>query len=565
MHCSLACDLAVAAGAKDALVPDYPPAEGSRTRGRLCFRGHYVSALAGHGARLSSAWVHNGSIRETSPAEAVKLAAVKLRDAARANSLAVLVDGNFPCEETAKAVSFARERLQCSAVAVYVPPADEELLKGLGDAPTVGLEKVSEAATVLAVGDVFSTHPVLAGFILDAIGRTKQGKLLAIDSTIGRTMRFAAKGYLVRPGTEGALLAAIARAAGARPDGHGHPEETLAALSRRTGVDEGAAAEIVSDLRATPGSVVAISLPAGRVDSPAACAAALAAIGQKGVAQILPLCASGNARGALAVATALGAMPFGNWLSQLLTRPAAVILCIGTDLLGSAPGGIMQAIFGGADTVIAAASMPSATTARADIILPLAGWYETAGTLISPAGERISFGALSPPPGGAPSPGELADELAGHIEGPTRSAAGFDVARLDTALPTPTGLEADAAPVPDGGFVMVSRTEHYELPEPGVSRQLAWVRLMECEPVAVLGSADAEGLGLRRGDSVRVSGADGSAELRLDVSDAVPPGVMATPLGLGSTKDLFPWKVRANGLVGIGPASARIVAAQSSE
>ena len=568
MECSLGCDIAVLSRADGRAVPEYVAAGDSATGGRTCFRGHYAAALVSHPRRLTSAWQRNGTVQESRVSEALEEAAAKVAEAARANALAVLVDGRFPCEEIGRVVSSVRKGLGCETVAVYVPATDEGILRGLctGGGRSASLEALREADTVLAVGDVFSTHPVAASWILDGVRRTRRGKLLAIDSMTGRTMRFASRGYVVRAGGEAAALGAVARCAGGELTGLKQPSASAKDLAETAGLTVKDVEEIAETIRNGTKAVIALSVPPGRVESAAACAVAAAAIQRTGAAQVVALCSCGNAAGALATARQLGAMSFAEWLGKTSSEPPKVVLTIGTDLAGLAPDEITQAVFGNADTVIAAAAMPGPTTARADIVLPLATWFETEGETIGADGERRTLCRLAEPPGGAMSPSALMDELSRRIEG---WAAPDEVSGNvgDVALDAVAELEIpDAAEErTEKSFTILARTEHHELNEAATSRQLAWVQLMEEKPFVLVSSADSQALGVRSGDSVRVSSACGDAELMAKLSDAVPSGVLAAPVGLPETRNLFCWKVRSTGVVDVVPTMGRIETVRSAE
>lgn len=569
LNCSLLCPIAISLGADGKAIPEYVTGDSAATGGRLCFRGHYVSELINHPRRFSSAWVRNGSVAETDLESALDATVAALREAARDHSVAVLVDGNFPCEEIVRAVTFVKDCLGCDAVAVYVPPTDEGLLKGYASVDGTGCDAAAleQVSTVLAVGDVFSTHPVLAKPILDAVKQTKQGKLLAIDSMVGRTMRHAAKRYLIRPDGEAAALGAIACAAAGSATPLVGNDVSLDDLASRAGLDAAAVQEIASDLQGASGAAVALSIGAGRTTQAPACAAGAAVLQGACRTKTLLLCTYGNAAGALAASAASGALPLGTWLRRLSEKPAKVVLAIGTDLVGMSPDSVSQAVFGKAQTVISAASMPGATSARADIVLPLAAPWETDGSVMTPAGERIEVRGLVAPPGGAMTLTQLLDELGQRIDGTARSGTAADNTHIDplaTNLDKPV-IALDDDDSPQGTLSMISRTGHFDLHQGSTSRQLEWTRLMESEPYVLISPQDASALGVRSGDAVRMSTPGGVTTLSARIDDSVAAGTLAATAGLPDTRNLFPWRVRPDELIDIGPATVGIEVVRSTQ
>jgi len=560
-NCSLVCPVAVSVDANGKVSPEYVKDPSSATQGRLCFRGHYVAELADHPARLTAAWERNGKVKEAELGRALGAAARALEKAVQAGSAAVLVDGNFPCESIAQAVSFVREGLGCDRVAVYVPPTDESILRGGSSCGMTGADTgaLAKATTVLAVGDVFGTHPVMARPILDAVTRTREGQLLSIDSMVGRTMRYAAKKHVISPGGEAAALAAIARAAGGDL-GPSLGDASMADLAGRAGMGAAVAQEIASALRDRGPSVVILSIPTGRSAVAAACAAAAAAVERACNTKTILLCTYGNTAGALAAADSSGALSLGAWLARLKEEPASVVMTIGTDFAGLAPDDVAQAVFGAADTVICAASVPGATTARADIVLPLAAPFEVAGTVVTPSGERIDAPELLPPPGGAMTVVAMLEQLAGRMQGVTWSPPSVDVSaqRLETGEIQGLGAGLRSLGSTEGALSMISRTRHFELPQGSVSRQLAWPKAVEPETCVVISPQDADALGVRPGDIVQLSTPAGVTTLPAKVDDAVPAGTLAATAGLPETRNLFSWNIRSDGLIDVGPAAASI-------
>jgi len=542
LFCSLCCPAGVAVDEYGLTAPEYPGHTPAAHHG-LCYRGHFIAELANHPGRLTDGIARDGSaMHAVRPAEALRRAAELLHGIR--NELAVVVDGNLPCEELAAAVRCARDGLGIGRATIFIPPADEAMLRGLAasQAPRLGEAAVAECDVLLAVGDPFATHPLIASPALDAIGKARGHQLINVDSLRGRTSRFAADFCLVRPGGDAAALAGILNALGSFAD------LSLAKAAEMAGVAPGALERIAAALGKAQKLGVLLSLPEGRCAAASAVAALAAKIALVRGGGICPLLTYGNAVGARRVAAALGATPLAQLLAEIKAGAVKKLIVLGTDLAAALPVSELASV----EFVLAASAMPSATTARARAVVPMALWFEMGGTVVDGAGQRRSAGRIASPASGALTPSQVLAAL-GAEKGTFSFSASLTQDELDALL----GAEAPAAdvlsapvawgaPTAEGRLVLVSRSDGIGFADGSMSAQLTWPAMMEPRPVLRLNPRDAQALG---GDAATVRSNGVAIALAIAASGDVPPGVAALSPRFGEARALFPWTAG-----GAGPA-----------
>lgn len=513
LFCSLCCPAGVAFGEMGLSEPAYPGHAPPAHHG-LCYRGHFLSDLAAHPGRMVGAVARDdGSVRSVPPREALRRVA-ELLPGMRGEA-AVAIDGNVPCEELAEAVRLARVGLGIERVAVYVPPADEQVLRGLAAsaARPLGEEELAHCDVILAVGDPFATHPPIAAPVLDALARARGNRLINLDSVRGRTARFATDFCLVPPGGEARALAES---------------------------EAGRLAGMVSNAERLG---VLLSLPDGRCSAPAAAASLAAKLAQAHGGGVCPLLTYGNANGALRLGTALKATPLAQLLAELRAGKVRNLIVLGTDLLSALPVRELDS----AQIVLAASALPSATTERARCAVPMALWFEIGGRVVDGSGERREAAAIGPPCGGALTPSQVLRAL-GAAEVPELSE-GELAAMLATAPEAgECGVRSAECGVKSesGRLALVPAADSVGFADGSLSTQLAWPALVEPQPVLRLHPSDAQALGAPVA-MVRSNGA--AVRLAVAASQDVPRGVATVSAHFPETRALFAWGAR-----GAGPA-----------
>ena len=549
--CSLCCPAGVAFGDYGLATPAYP-GYAAQQQG-LCFRGHYISELISHPSRLDLATVREPDrVRTLAPAEALRRVAAllpTLRD-----EVAVVIDGNLPCEELDACVHATRGDLGLNRVTVFIPLADEALLRGLAAAPArrIGRDALADCDVILAVGDPFATHPLVAGPVLEAVAKARGHCLLNIDSLRGRTARFATDFCQVRPGGEPAALAGLLRLMGFAEAVPQLSELDASRAARMAGVPPAALERLAHALLRAERLGVVLSLPEGRCGAASAAAALAAKVADARAGGVCPLLTYGNAVGAWRTASALKTQPLASLLADIREGKVKKLIVLGTDLVAALPAAELAS----AEITLAASPMPSATTARARFVVPMALWFEIGGTALDGAVEQRRVQAAAAPPGGALSAAAILRALGPRQEEPRLE--GEESAKLqaelsailgaapEVALADALGKPADwAPPAAQGRLLLVSRADSKGFADGSMTTQLAWPALTEPRAVLLLSPQDAQGLPSAEA-TVRTDGL--AVTLPVEASADVPPGVAAVSPRFPETRALFAWGER-----GVGP------------
>ena len=538
MFCSLNCPLGLKSETRERFSPDYAPRDGVY-EGRQCFRGHYVSQLLAHPERLNRPMIRsNGDLKAADWETSFSHLAQRLGDAS-AGGLSVLIDAQMPNEHIEACLRIAQSAMGTDLVGVYLPAPDEGLLEGLADFQDVKADPdtLARVDTVLAVGDPFATHPVIAKRILDTKAARRSNRLIVIDCMTGKTLRFADQQLLVAPGVEARVLDAIRSAL----DG-GQTDD----LVHGTGLTTGDVARAANGFREAERPLIILSAPEGRSPDARQLARSAGELARVAGARILALFAYGNAPGAWRMARREGALTCGQWLAGTRTRGVAATLLVGIDLARAVPERVWSPVLAEGGVVAAAAALPGRTFKRAEVVFPMSLWCEMDGALDSYALSGLKQTGAACVPSGARDPSEI---LAGLAEPLPQSG---ETAVADEQL-------SDEAPEPEGDLTLVSYLGHLDFADGALTRRLDWVQAMEPRARLFINPTDAERLGVCDGDMAHVAAVESAAELAAHVSDDVPAGVVAAPMGFPEVRELMSWNVRADSTVDVGPSRVSVV------
>ena len=565
LFCSLGCPLAVEEHARGLTRPVYVQGNGSFAGGRLCYRGHYVAALMSHRRRLlgSQRGRCDGGIGDGTAVYAET--AEQIAQAIDQGSLGVLLSGNLATSDVFAVAARLTQLIGGECVSVFMPAGDAALLGGLeferGD--VASLDALKDADVVCAIGDVLGTHPVLGKALMDVLERNGKTGLINIDSARGRTMRFAQAPLLAQSGREAEACAALAQACQADVSGVLNKKTARKKLLNCCGLSVDQIDEAAAALSQAKSAVVVVTLPPGREHAGELIAQLASRLAQATEAKLLPLYQYGGSPGAFAVQRRLGLAELGGWLAAARAGRFKTMLLLDVDVAGHVPESLFGQIRGSVEQLIAASAMPSETTSQADIVLPLAFWFETDGHLLDQQGERLELHALRSPPGGALGAVALVDRIVGSVAGKAEPAEGAGLGDLDAswrgaakASPRPVSLCQSAG---EHSYRVTSRTETLDLYDGFLSRQLDWPLSMEPTPAVLMHPSDAEQLRVRDNDTVRLTHEAGSVELSARVSTSVWPGTLAVVATVPHTRNLFSWQTEDDRLT-IEPLPVQVTA-----
>jgi len=564
LYCSLACPVGVKQRARGIVETEYVNSGDAPGPGGLCYRGHYVAALMAHPKRVvegrsKTVFGTTGGAYESILSEA----AGALQNAAKDNKLGVLLSGNLPAEEIAAAVRFFQEVLPARHLSIYIPPPDEAMFEGLAHSQAALADRsaISGAQAIFAIGDVLGTHPMLARDLLGFKEATRRAQLINLDALKGRTMRFANKSLRVKAGTKTKAIMALALMAGADLENLCKDVPKIDELLNACGLDRSVVEKCLEALKQDNNSVILLTIPQGCSRQNEILAGAAGELAAATGSKILPLYYYGGSAGAYALRQSLKLSDTTAWFDAAVNGEFSTVFAAGVDPLGSLPQDYATQAFEKVNCLITASSMPSATTKRADIVLPLAFWFEMEGQVIDYQGQSIPLKKLGEPCGAAETLVGLLNRLADKAGLSSVSKTNIDLGKPLARVPQDAKYTLDtvhsAAGASEDTFTVLSRTENLDLYDGWVSRQLDWVLTIEPDPVLMINPEDAARLKLHDRSLVSLSSDGSSVQLRVRINNAVPSKTVAVSGTIPDTSDLFDW-YWDNGIIEIRPGRAQI-------
>ncbi len=602
-YCSVGCAVELQIK-NDKLIRSLGHDAGRANGGQLCFRGRFAMVEVVHNPeRLKRPLVRrDGRLQEVSWDEALDAAAAGLKQH-RGDSFAAIGSAAATNEECYALGKFARTVMGSNHVASaagYPEQADDIALEAtLAAIADVSIRKVRDAGLILAIGtNAIESHPILGLEIRHAL--SQQSRLITIDP---RKTALADRSTLwLQPklATDHLLVDAIRKAV-VSPD-----DVDLDEATRATGVSAEAILEAARLMREL--SPTQIIYGSGVTHHPTAMQSirAIRALGEQlGGASIMGLPGAGNSVGAhdLGLHPALlpGYRPVADgsaraaveelWKTKLNPTP-------GLGLDGIAAGirdGQIRALYVAGEMppfpalselalLIVQDILPTECAEAATVVLPVASFAETDGTLTNLEGrvQRLKR-AIAPP--GVARPGwrilrDLANRVLGTDSWPYDSAADV-MAEIGTVVPAYAeaprclfgGAQADDTATMDGVLrrfeTAAPKSETDALAsQPSEAREaittddfplnlilernlnshrgaslterVKGVAAYRPEEELQLNPADAKNLGVTDGCLVKVESAHGSVESIARVTGELPEGSVFTSINLLAGSSLFP-------------------------
>jgi predicted molibdopterin-dependent oxidoreductase YjgC len=574
------------------------------SRGKLCARGWNAHEAPAWGERLTKPLVRRGGrLEPTSWENALEVTRVSLTALVEAGKdVGVLGSARATNEENYLVARLARGALQTGTLDSCLRATYQPLVAGIaavanGKAPAGTFADVEASEVILVLeGDLASTHPHTAYAVIKAI---KAGaRLVTIGCARTQLARLAALHLPTPPGERAVLLASLVAAATGEPTPAGAPERPLpgfealrrsvAALTASDQLRQVARwltqADRASILVAPEGG------PPERVAHEGAAIATLAAItghlGRSGSA-LLPLPARGNLRGACEMGVAPDLLPgmvplsdaaAAGRLAQAWGRAPAVatglpaeamvgtvngLIVVAEDLAAVLPAG-QHALEALAETecLVILDAFVTPTTRAAHVVLPIASFAESEGTVTSVEGrvQRVRPAAL--PPGDARLGWQVLAELSAALGLPRSYRSASDVLQeIGEVAPAYAGVSDRVRDEAWGTFAPPLPADReptlrpiatdrvlFALPavlaldgvfdwgsdplvgfSPTLCRDHVSRRKLYPRGLVQMNKADADGIGVRQGWPVRLISTHGEAVLPVVLRGELEPGVMLVP------------------------------------
>ncbi len=538
MTCAVGCRIGVQSSGRD--VTRYIGIDSDPVNhGWLCDKGRFAyEAINNNEARVSAPMVRkHGELVEVSWGEALTAAAEGIQDAIRRHgpsSVGIIGGARLTNEDAFAWAKLASEVIKTTNV-------DCQLDDGLPAELVLGLPKatIDDACTapvvVLLAPDIKNELPVLFLRLRDAVvsGTTK---LVELTPAATSFTSHAAVSIGYRPGDAAAVAAALVDTA---------PAADIGPVSA-------ASIESARALLQTSGAVVILGRPS-TAEAPNFVADAALSLAKLPGVRFLSALRRANVHGALAA----GLRPTGDGMDTgAMMRAAAngrlaTLILLGADPASDVPdASLAQRGLAGAGFTIAVTSSPSASTNRADVVLPAATFAEKAGTTTNIEGRVTRVSQKVTAPGVAWEDWMIATELAVALGGDLGFEAIEDVAAaIGTNTPAVLGdgvvMPMASAPKTPAviGEVPVPALDNYSL-------RLVAGRMLYDEGNAVAASPslaslkktpelranprDLDRLGVTTGGQVRVSGARASFVVRVAADTGVPVGSAWLPANVAA-------------------------------
>jgi NADH-quinone oxidoreductase subunit G len=500
-----------------------------------CDKGRYAFRYAAANERLTTPLVRrDGELQPASWPEAWAAAAAGLRAARTAGGVGVLPGGRLTVEDAYAYAKFARVGLGTNDVDARARASSGEELAYLaahvaGTAPGAGAvtyDDLSAAPAVLLVGfEPEEESPIVFLRLRRAVRTTSQQVFDIAPFATRAADKLSATVLPTVPGQEAQVL----RALGDGPT-EGLLAEAAAALFR-----PGAVVLAGERLAEVPGGFSALTALAAATGARVGWVPRRA--GERGAleAGALPGLLPGGRTVTDAAARAEVAQRWGvdvpatpgRDLTGILTavRDGALggLLVGGVDPADLPDAGLAEAALAAAGFVVSLELFPSAVTAHADVVLPVAAAPEKAGSYLDWEGRVRSFDATLHGTGQLTDSRVLhglAEELGVDLGLETVLAARAELVALGGAgrAPTPRGLTVRPTPAPSLGEDEVVLASWRQLLDLGtLQRDEPALAGTARPPVARLGKDAARRLGLADGDPLTVSGPAGSVTLPVQV------------------------------------------------
>jgi len=573
--------------------------------GRLCARGWSAHEAALWGNRLTQPLVNrNGKLESVSWVEALDLVAGRFKELIDAGkSVGVLGSARATNEENYLAGKLARAGFQTNNLDFSYRALCGPLMAGLEEVcgectPSVSLNDIESSQTILLIeGDLAETHPRAASAVMAAV--EKGAHLVTIIHTATQMSRLASLLLPAIRGNEGevidGLLAAVLRlgledqaSVKVRCEGYHALLRDLETV-KITAEMRQAAEWIARATRATfliP-PVSGEGPPSGREAAALATLAALTGhLGRPG-SGLLPLLARNNVRGACEMGIVPDRLPgyqrlddepsrqrlqdlWGKKLplasgmdAESLLQSASGVIVLADDPPAVLPGGQRaMAALGRVEFLVVLDAFLTATAQIAHVVLPMASFAETEGTITSMEGRVQRLHVATDPPGEARPGWQVLAELCARSDlGATYRSVSDVLSEVGQATPTYARVgqsenkwvgmrsakdanggkfrlfAAEAARVtPAEGSHVLVRDGDFDWGRdplvafsPTLSRDYQSERKLFPKGYIEMCKLDADGVGVHPGRPVKLTSVHGEAVVPTRVRTDLKPGVLLVP------------------------------------
>ena len=579
--CSLACPLILRGGERrpiftgeSLLSVDWDKEPGSKFGGSLCARGGAVAEFLSHPQRVNYPFVLGERSNITA---AVRETAKNLADIKKEygnDSIGIFLGENLTIEETGLAVSFARDVIGTSNIALFapddVPIFRAHLGRDFSKIKPAGSKPAGDRVVSLVIGDSFAEHPCTAKSVLPGKYGTCGSEVIVVSPEVNHTAWFANKHLRCKPGGEAAVVAGLLKAAAEKakaelPSGLGKIIEDLGwgEIEHIGGVSRNAIAPAANSMLGAAKVTTYLSNIFGRIGAPALTYSFAEALTQvcPGDRAFVPQFVQQNTWGIYSVLAAAGP---NDCLKKLADSELKALVILGLDLFSVYPAAPIEKAMRERRFTVTTQFFWNQTAERANIVIPAASLMEKKGTVAPAFGEDLVREDFMPPLAGAVTAEKFLSMLASEM-GAELGAAGKPPRRTERKSSS-DGMAEEWAEyagamkeLDSADAVLIPWSEAVHVADGSLSRNFYWSQVTCPEAVLMVSEDIARRLRLKSGDRVDVSTAGAEIVLPVEITKKLAGKVTAATIHFPAVRKLFPWKLDGrSGEIVLGPVPVRL-------
>jgi len=504
--CRLGCELAIVT--EDWRIKGVEYLKGSGLNdGRLCPRGNAAALYLDHPSRLTFPRCEGHELRWRDAFD--DLARVLKKSDSR--SVAITYDANLTNEEYSLVWELAEKLNVENLASSYLEP-EYYFTHSIPEVVGASLEDVRNTTIFFLVGDVFNQAPILSRHILETKYAKKSGRIYVVDSYVTHTASFADIFLRVAPGMEPLLLLALSGLVS------GKEKEMVTEKSIvSSGVDEEALREVVRSLKGDEKKLVVVAAAFGRTGDP---------LVSSGSSQYLVTQLPGDSR-FLPMAesfSSVGKVEFATVLEKILEGEVKVLINFG-ELFPH-----MYPQFHDALRTLSYFASTAVLRIHIDenwgLWLPTTLNLEKSGTVDTAFGTR-TVSPIAEPYSGARSVEEIVQDLANALPLALTKTSARPVTRtIDVQLLRSRAERLSARK--KNGFMLI-----------GEKPAFLFRSFFEDQPQVKVNPSELKKIGVMRGEPVSVKTPCTKSELKVTVTERVPPGLCVVPVESPELRALF--------------------------
>lgn len=556
LFCSLCCPIKIESDRGERFRLNYET-QGPRGATGLCGRGSSWVELVEHPGRLRDGLRKEGGERlPLSGSETGEAFAQLSARALEQGRIALVADGNLPCEDLVTLYDWASAKEGRVAMAVYLPPPDLDLLEGLSavEAPTLAPEELTSFDGVIVIGNALQTHPVLGRPLLDEKFKNSRAVFAVLDTLPSVTTRFATVVLDIAPEAHQQVLEKLLPALDVTLTVEESP--VLAALAQTAGVSYGRVKRLVSQLQAARKVAVVVSAELTKNSDWRSVGMLAGRLARAKGGAVLPLCSYGNAVGAYRLMRHLRLARFEGLLKEGKSKPWAAVVQVACDLSNTYPAELLEPLWGSASRKVMFASLPTPGVSQADLTIAIPLPVEYIGTAVTGSGIERRLKPMERVSPWVQSVGDFFRRQLGRGQaGTEKESLWKTVPSRGKAIPAEAALRPAAEPG-DGRARLQAVTGPVHFDDGALTRQAGWTLYWEAAPQVSIGSALAERLAVKEAGRVVLKQNGSCLELACRVDPTLEPGQATVSVHFPEVRRFLPWRLDESGARLCCPAAA---------